>query len=75
MKFSDEFEADFTGGIGAPEKISSSSMKNVNVEYSDEIFDYDEKKQDLVLDRIPDITRDCVSFRNNLALFELHAVQ
>ena len=50
-------------------------VKNVNIEYSDEVFDYDEKKQDLVLDRIPDITRDCVSFRNNLALFELHAVQ
>ena len=38
-------------------------------------LNYDEIKMNFVLDRETDITRDRVSFKDNLCLLELHAMQ
>ena len=67
VKFTNSFRSDFSGG-----RHKAADPEN---EYLDEVFDYDEKKQDLVLDRVPDITRDTISFKETLTLLELHATQ
>jgi hypothetical protein len=39
---------------------------DVNVEYTEEKFDYDQVKTNLIFARVQDVTRDRVSFRETL---------
>lgn len=39
------------------------------------VLNYDDKKINLALDRVPDVTRDRVNPKDTLKLLELHAVE
>lgn len=47
----------------------------LNELYTEEVFEYDSRKLELALDRVNDVTRDRINFKDTLKLLEVHALQ
>jgi hypothetical protein len=61
------------GGINSD--FSGIVSSDEGEDFCNEVLNYNEKKLDLAVDRVPDVTKDTVSFKETMMLLELHAVQ
>ena len=63
-KFDENLKPDFKGYPEDP-----------NETYTEDQFDYDQKKLDLTIDRVPDVTKDKVNPKETLKFLEIYAFQ
>ena len=68
-----KFRENNSGGINAD--FSGVANSDQGEEFVNEVLNYNEKKLDLAVDRVPDVTKETISFKETMMMLELHAVQ